>query len=630
MSHTSRLPPTAASPRKPSVPPPAGSPSATRNRRHGYVSPLLSLPAVARDPAGYVRDSPRQPQEARSPYVIKGALPDFDRQLHGDHRSGSPSSTTMSRATSGTELAVDTKKEAASERPAPQATTTTAEQQQVEPSAPAAAAEPTAATAVPPQRLTELTSTYLRVLQRSEDYSRRSLERHRTEALDFMSVPYRRLLTDSTKAFEERDTFVKTEAAERQAVEQDERRTVAGVHKQCEVAYQAAKRHEEIQPLCPAITPGQRTHIDPGMLNGLIAELRWRGAIDFTAVAYVYDDRGQLMSYGSPTDIVKGPDSKVAIRYFASSFAGGVSVKSFGGARVTFQMILPNLPSRAKQVVFCAFATPIGSPLTELSRCWLSLLSPEKPPRELFTVNVGKGSAEEAGLVMAAVEKRTANVWQFVSINQRLSLVTSVPKCGALVNALASDPLSGVSEHELPYVWDRHCFTAFTQLDETWRLFIDGEEALARATWHAEATETMHQLALMHHQELSRSVTQKRRGTLRRASVFPPTAASSSSSSAPAQQANPSTHRGGATPPPSPHPHQEEATPVPGSPPEKGGNHTAESHGQEESRPAPEEEQATAGSGGVPPAAPPAGSNTPPAASSASPANEYNDDHFEN
>jgi hypothetical protein len=277
----------------------------------------------------------------------------------------------------------------------------------------------------PTFRVNELTLTYLKVLQRSEDYNRRSIMQDRSRGLKAAEKPwkkYNEFVAEIIAKF--RDVYAQEKALRlRQADDEEKQRQ--HMHRLADQSHATAKRHEDIRPSCPLIANGQQVHLDPQHAYGLTVELRWRGGCDVDLHFFTYDEADRPITVGSKTDIIRGTEGSIGIRQIAASDAFTLGT---GGSRSCFQLNLANLQARTARIVVVALAAGRQQQLKSLSRSWLTLYDTGKNPSKLGQELYASGCLEGgtfSGIVTCSFTRRTGNVWIYKCINE--SLMSGIP-----------------------------------------------------------------------------------------------------------------------------------------------------------------------------------------------------------
>lgn len=294
----------------------------------------------------------------------------------------------------------------------------------------------------------ELTLTYLKVLQRSEDYNRRAVDHDRTRFMNATSKPWRQLNDHVADILQQFQMINDTETDDREEVVDEEQHARSSLVRACVASHAAAKRHEDVRPTCPIIASGQRVHLDPSAAQGIVAEVRWRGGADPMFTAIVLDENSKAIGVASPTDIVKGPESTIAIRQFGA-LSGAVALGA-GGSRDCFQICLNNLHKRAHRVVIALLCRRGADTLNGLQRCWLTLheqgVGAGEKSKELYACR-GLDSGPYGAIVLASLTRRTSDVWLFGCLNEAFVTPLSPPRLVSLLATYFQDPVACFYQH---------------------------------------------------------------------------------------------------------------------------------------------------------------------------------------
>jgi hypothetical protein len=259
----------------------------------------------------------------------------------------------------------------------------------------------------------ELTRTYLKVLQRSEDYSRRTLQKDRDRSMKNAERPWRRLNEHVLHVLSQFDNVKHTETAARKKLNDEESRARESLHSSEAHSRTDAKRHEDIRPTCPLINDGQSVHLDPKHANAMTVELRWRGGSDIDLHFFLFDESDRLISVGSRSDIVRGMDSTVGIRQVSAVNATPLGT---GGSRTCFQVHLVNLTAKCHRVALVGFAKGKQEHLRDMTRTWLTLFETGKNAshlsKEVYACS-GLDGGNFSAFALGSLTRRTGNVWIF-------------------------------------------------------------------------------------------------------------------------------------------------------------------------------------------------------------------------
>lgn len=150
----------------------------------------------------------------------------------------------------------------------------------------------------------ELTLTYMRVLAHSEDFARRAVLRSESRAADQLTKQCNRLREVVHSVLGQFRAIVEEEQSRRDVVVDDEQRSRGRVEALSTRNAEAAKRHEDVRPTCLVLGKHQSVHIDPFHCEGLVVEVRWRGGVELSIHALVFDDE-KCFAYASATSTLR-------------------------------------------------------------------------------------------------------------------------------------------------------------------------------------------------------------------------------------------------------------------------------------------------------------------------------------
>lgn len=355
----------------------------------------------------------------------------------------------------------------------------------------------------------ELTLTYLKVLQKSEDYNRRVLIRNELQAVTSIARLWAAFTAAVNAFLGKLEELAKLERERRDGITRDEDNARGALLKFRDQGYRVAKRNEDIRPLCPVLGNGNSVLLEPEIANSLLLEFRWRGGVDLLSSIMVFDDSDRLMVLGSRTEVAKGPHGNVCIKWFGDP-NGGRDL-GIGGSRDTFHLVLANLPSKARRVVIACFnGTYPGAPLAALSRLWLTLRVPPagevlsmKTPstRELYACGYPAGGPASC-LVVASLVRKTHDTWQFACNNEPFMQMTTAVKLASHLSAFVNDRLAGLNA-EMQGSFERLVLLCLSTFEDGFRRTL-------------VLTELSEREALRHAMTPSHSFVDSRRATLER------------------------------------------------------------------------------------------------------------------
>jgi hypothetical protein len=305
----------------------------------------------------------------------------------------------------------------------------------------------------------ELTLTYLKTLQKAEDFARRGILRTEFKTfssihrlwLAFMKIVERYIfdvidIVDREKDSRKGDQMEESEARKRLAAQKEHH-------------YRIAKRKEDIRPDCPLITAGKRVHLDPKHVDGMAVELRWRGGIYAALYAMAFDEDNQLIGIASTTEVLRGAQSSVAVN-FIPSLPGAPSL-SIGGSTYCLFVILGNLSVRTKRLCFAVFNTAYpGASLGEMHRSWLTLrevtqTSNGNSVKDIYSCGLENGGPNTCVVLASLMRHHTReSAWQFACHNEPYIWTPTPAKLAASLTLAAKDPFEAL-EQQLTSAYER-------------------------------------------------------------------------------------------------------------------------------------------------------------------------------
>ena len=214
---------------------------------------------------------------------------------------------------------------------------------------------------------TDLTLTYLGVLERCEDYSRREIikQDHKSHAHFQQWIDN---LNDFNEAFgdcalEHNDD----EHARRKKILSEERASFKDLKRKKALSEVACRKRERFIIPCAILEAGTTTSIDPRCCDNMLIELLWRGDIELN-VALVFEGDPYVLS--DSANPLKGRHESLAARCVGQSELGSGLV--VGGAYQRFCLSLAGLARNIERVAVCVMGSV---PLTSLNEGWMVIHS---------------------------------------------------------------------------------------------------------------------------------------------------------------------------------------------------------------------------------------------------------------
>lgn len=214
---------------------------------------------------------------------------------------------------------------------------------------------------------TDLTLTYLGVLERCEDYSRRELIKQ-----DERSHGSFQQWIDDLNSFNE--AFVvcagevnEDEQSRRKKLLSDERSSFKELRRKKAQSEISCRKRERFVIPCSVMEVGTTTSIDPRCCDNMLVELLWRGPIELS-VALIFE--GDPYAVADKRTPLKGRHESLAARIVGQSEEGSGSV--VGGAFQRFCLSLAGLSRHIERVSICVTSSSL---LSSLNEGWIVLHS---------------------------------------------------------------------------------------------------------------------------------------------------------------------------------------------------------------------------------------------------------------
>lgn len=269
----------------------------------------------------------------------------------------------------------------------------------------------------PTTRLTELTLTYVTILQKSEDFNRRAVKKDESKKRDRLKAlmdEFQRIIPVLLGEFY---GLLNAEAAERGV---NEREWLDGFTKLSAAeasGFAMARRREGSRPQCHILQQGKRSLLTETAVDRCFVELSWRGGVDLNLIAVAVDDRNGLFGFATNGEGLRIKGRLMIVRPM-SDYDGNCG-SGIGGSRMTFQVSLSSCPINVSRIAFCVAPRGFSENLSDLKQCWLTVS--ELPigltaVKQLFTIFVPSLSFRGAVLV-ASLRRRPdrASLWQYVN-----------------------------------------------------------------------------------------------------------------------------------------------------------------------------------------------------------------------
>ncbi|CUG16299.1 Hypothetical protein, putative [Bodo saltans] len=262
----------------------------------------------------------------------------------------------------------------------------------------------------PSNELTELTMTYVGILQRSEDFNRRAMQRDETARRTKMEKVMSELNIFVPLLLTQRRTVIQQEALLRNQSVSEYFDSLGKLEAQERVGLQMARRREGSKPLCHVVPQGKGLMISESGLERSFVELSWRGGVDLQFIAVVLDVRGLVVGVATSGEGVRTKGRLLLLRPLLD-YDGNCGNGS-GGSHMTFQANLSSCAVNIDKIVFCICPRGGSESLVNLKQAWVTISDMyDGRQRQLFTVACPSFTMN--GFLMATSLRRRGDAWQF-------------------------------------------------------------------------------------------------------------------------------------------------------------------------------------------------------------------------
>lgn len=262
-----------------------------------------------------------------------------------------------------------------------------------------------------PGELTELTLTYVGILQRSEDFNRRAMMRDELSRRSRMQVLMDQFNCLVPLLLGLRNAVFQQETTIRNQLILECTETSARLEVLEKTGRQLARRREGSKPQCHILARGKGSMITESARERSYVEFCWRGGVDLGMIAVVLDDRGGVVGVATSGEGVRTKGRLLLLRPLLD-YDGNCGNGS-GGSRMTFQLNLSSCPVNVAKIVFCVCPRGASESLRNLRQSWVTISDwYDGQQRQLLTVSCPPLDVH-GSLVVASLRRRHDTAWQF-------------------------------------------------------------------------------------------------------------------------------------------------------------------------------------------------------------------------
>jgi hypothetical protein len=294
--------------------------------------------------------------------------------------------------------------------------------------------------------LSELTLTYVGILQRSEDFNRRAILRDESTRRAKMERIMNEFNILVPQLLGQRRSVIQQEAMLRNLNVEEYYDALGKLEAQERIGLQMAHRREGSKPQCHIVPQGKGLMISESGLERSFVELSWRGGVDLQFIAVVLDVRGLLVGVATSGEGVRTKGRLLLLRPLLD-YDGNCGNGS-GGSHMTFQANLSSCAVNIDKIVFCICPRGSSESLRNLKQAWVTISDMyESRQRQLFTVACP--SVRVSGFLMVASLRRRGDAWQFYNESRSVAGHRRHQTVATLVSQVATqEPIIFISREE--------------------------------------------------------------------------------------------------------------------------------------------------------------------------------------
>lgn len=292
----------------------------------------------------------------------------------------------------------------------------------------------------PSNELSELTLTYVGILQRSEDFNRRAKMRDEASQRMKMEKIMNEFNVLVPLLLNQRRSILQHEATARSQTVFEYFESISKFESLEKVGLQMAKRREGSKPQCHILPHGKGLMISESALERSFIELSWRGGVDVSFIAVVLDVRGAVVGVATNGEGVRTKGRLLLLRPLMDY--DGNCGNGAGGSRMTFQANLSSCSVNIDKIVFCISPRGVSESLRNMKQTWVTISDVlDGKQRQLLTVSCPP--VELNGfLIVASLRRRGDTAWQFFNDTRDVIGHRRHQVIAALVSELASQELN--------------------------------------------------------------------------------------------------------------------------------------------------------------------------------------------